>query len=291
MPFREPVVVIAGHVTHDRRRDGTVHAGGPAFYAARTHRALGATARLVTALGDDFLRTDELLGLQAEVRRGRATTELDRDRLIARAEPVLAVDLPEAWRRCDLLHLAPALSEIDIARWTQVTQARRIVLGVHGFTRVPAPGGAAVTRPWSIDPRVLSVVDIACVAEADLAAQGDLFDRLVHAVPIVAVTRGALGCDVIERGRTTRVGIHATRAVDPTGAGDTFAAAFGYALSRGMAAIDAAQLAAAAASIVIEAVAGAALDRVAAAPARAATIPVERRESSITRAALLSLVP
>src|SRR5690348_14957413 len=143
MPSREPVVVIAGHVTHDRRRDGSVHAGGPAFYAARTYRALGATARLVTAFGDDFARTDELLGLQAEVRRGRATTELDPDhaRLLARAEPVLAVDLPEAWRRCDLLHLAPALSEVDVARWTQVAQARRILLGVHGFTRTPAPGG------------------------------------------------------------------------------------------------------------------------------------------------------
>lgn len=292
MSSREPVVVIAGHVTHDRRPDGAIHAGGPAFYAARTYRGLGATARLVTALGDDFARADELLGLQAEIRRGRATTTtaIERDRLIARAEPVLAVDLPEAWRRCDVLHLAPVLSEVDVARWTQVTQAKRIVLGVHGFTRVAAPGGAVVTRPWAIDARTLAAIDIACVAEADLAAQGDLLDRLVRAVPIVAVTYGAAGCDVIERGRTTRVGVHPARVVDPSGAGATFAAGFGYAIARGMTPIEAAQLGAAAASIVIEAVAGAGLDRLDLARARAVAIAVERREP-LARAALLSLVP
>src|SRR5690242_4625662 len=93
------VVVVAGHVTQDRART----AGGPAFHAARTHRGLGAATRLVSAVGADFACDAALDGIHAELRRGAgATTSIDGTRLLARAEPVLAVDLPEAWRRCDL---------------------------------------------------------------------------------------------------------------------------------------------------------------------------------------------
>jgi sugar/nucleoside kinase (ribokinase family) len=284
---RPPVVVVAGHVTHDRRATRTA-AGGPAYYAARTHRGLGAVTRLVSAVGADFACDGELAAIQTELRRGGATTELAGARLAARAEPVLAVDLPEAWRRCDLLHVAPALSEVDLARWTQVTTARVVAIGVHGFTRAPAPGQTIATRPWCVDTRVLAAVDVACVTEVDLAAQGDLLDRLARAVPVVAVALGARGCDVIVRGRTHRVGPYpGAPPVDSTGADDTFAAALAHGIARGLAPVEAAQLGAAAASIAIEAEAGDALGRIEDAWARAARVPVARDPAWI--APLISL--
>jgi 1D-myo-inositol 3-kinase len=286
--MRAPVVVVAGHVAHDRR-GGRVVAGGPAFYAARTHRGLGAVARLVSAVGAEFACDDELAGIHAELRRGGATTELDGVRLAARAQPVLAVDLPEAWRRCDLLHLAPTLSEVDLARWTQVTTARVVALGVHGFLRAPAPAATIATRPWAVDARVLAAVDVACIAEADLEAQGDLLDRLTRVVPVVAITLGDRGCDVIVRGRTSRVGVYpGARMIDRAGAGETFAAGLAHGLVRGLAPVEAARLGAAAASIAIEDHAGAALARIGEAWARAPRVPIDRDDLAL--APLLSLV-
>ena len=76
------------------------------------------------------------------------------------------------------------------------------------------------------------------------------------------------------RGRTRRVGAYPTREVDPTGAGDVFAAAMLLALSRGADPVDAARHGAAAASVVVEGVGGEALPRVGEAPGRAARVPV-----------------
>jgi hypothetical protein len=232
---REPVVVVAGHVTHDRR-PGAVRAGGAALHAARCYRVLGATTRLVSAVGADFACIGELAGVHAELRRGAATTELAGDRLVARAEPVLAVDLPEAWRRCDVLHLAPTLAEVDLARWIQVTHAARIVIDVGGFLRVPAPGGRAVAiRTWAVDARALARVELAYATAAELATQGDLLHRLVAAVPVVAVLRGALA-DLYIEGCATRIRIHPHPAAE-------IGATLALALARGESPVAAAELA------------------------------------------------
>jgi sugar/nucleoside kinase (ribokinase family) len=129
-----------------------------------------------------------------------------------------------------------------------------------------------VQKRWAVDAAALRGVGAVAVGEEDLVDQGDLLDRLVAAVPIVAFTHGKRGCEVIVRGKTSRVGVFATSEVDPTGAGDTFAAGFFFGLARGDAPVDAARLGAAAASIVVEARGGESLARVGEAHARAARI-------------------
>jgi hypothetical protein len=239
-PGRATFAVVVGHVTHEHGPDGRIAAGGPALAAARTYRALGAATRLVTAVGHDFACDDELAVIPAELRRGGQTTELarDADRLLARAAPVLAVDLPEAWRRCDVLHLAPVAAEVDLARWAQVASARLVAIDVAGFARAPGVGGALVARrPWT-DRRALISVDVACAHERELRAHPGLRDHLVAAVPIVSVV-GAHGIDVLVRGRGVRVSERPPRDAA------AFAAAFCVELARGMAPADAGALASA----------------------------------------------
>jgi sugar/nucleoside kinase (ribokinase family) len=95
-------------------------------------------------------------------------------------------------------------------------------------------------------------------------------------VPVVAFTRGARGCEVTAEGRTTHVGVYPTRELDPTGAGDVFAAGLLLGLARGDDPVEAARLGAAAASIVVEARGGDALGRTGEAWERIRAIPVER---------------
>lgn len=275
-------VVIAGHVTHDRYDEDLV-AGGCAFYGAHVHAGLGAHVRLVAGVGEDFACDHALTGIERRVRRAGQTTRFTnrypaggpRVQQIDAQAPALSPELvPAAWQGADLLHLAPVMEEIDLVAWVRGTRARFVGIGLQGWVKTAGPGSTVVQRPWQIDAAALAGVHAACVGEEDLIDQGDLLDRLVAAVPVVALTHGRAGCEVIERGRTTWVGVHPAREVDPTGAGDAFAAGFLLALAGGEPAPRAARLGAAAASIVIEGRGGEALGRIGEARGRAGTIPV-----------------
>jgi sugar/nucleoside kinase (ribokinase family) len=275
-------VVIAGHVTHDRYGDELV-AGGCAFYGAHVHAGLGAQVRLVAGVGEDFACDHALTGIARRMRRaGRTTRFTNRypaggprvQQIEAQAPAVTPELVPAAWQGADLLHLAPVMEEIDLAAWVKGTRARFVGIGLQGWVKTAGAGGAVVQRRWQVDAAALAGVHAACVGEEDLIDQGDLLDRLVAAVPVVALTRGRAGCEVIERGRTTWVGVHPAREVDPTGAGDAFAAGFLQALASGETAPRAARLGAAAASIVIEGRGGETLGRIGEARGRAGTIPV-----------------
>jgi sugar/nucleoside kinase (ribokinase family) len=289
-------VVIAGHVTHDRYGDELV-AGGCAFYGAHAHAGLGAEVRLVAGVGRDFACDHALVGIERRVRRAGRTTRFTNhypsggprvQRLDAQAPPLSPALVPPAWRGCDLLHLAPVMGELELAGWVRGAAARFVGIGVQGWVKTAGRAGAVVQRPWRVDAAALAGVHAACVSEEDLIDQGDLLDRLIAAVPIVALTRGRAGCHVIERGRTTWVGVHAAHELDPTGAGDAFAAGFLLALAGGEPAAGAARLGAAAASIVVEGRGGATLGRIGEARGRAAGIPVQAPAPASVPAAALA---
>jgi len=273
-----PRIVIVGHVTHDRYGDDIV-AGGCAFFGARTQAALGADVHLYTAVGDDFERDDAFAGLTVTVARGGQTTlftnlypagSIRMQRIEAMAPPVAPpARLPDA----ALVHLAPVIQDVDLAAWLDTAGDRPVAIAVQGWIKDRGPGDTVVQTPWVVDSALLARVAFAACGEEDLVDQGDLLDRLCRHVPIVAFTHGKRGCDVVVGGRTTRVGIypHAVE-VDPTGAGDTFAAGFFLGLAEGRDPVAAAKLGAAAASVVVEGRGGATLPRVGEAFARVAQI-------------------
>ncbi len=276
-----PTVLLAGHVTLDRVGTGIVP-GGSVYYAARAYLGLGARVRVCTAAAPDF-PGDALAGAEAAIFPAARTTRFVntysaagvRAQRVEAASPALAPqDLPAGWLAPDLLHLAPVLAEVDLVGWRRAARARFVGVGVQGWVRAVAPDGTVAQPRWEVSPAELRGVDAACVGEDDLRGQGDLLHRLAAAVPVVAFTQGARGCELIVRGRSARVGIFHTRQVDPTGAGDVFSAGFFLALAGGADPIDAARLGAAAASIVVEGLGGETLARIPEARERAAAVPI-----------------
>jgi sugar/nucleoside kinase (ribokinase family) len=288
-PATRPVALVCGHATLDRV-GGALVPGGSAYYAAHALAALGARVRVFTAAAEDLpagaLRGDAAaLGpIDAEILPAPATTTFEnvygvggrRAQSVLAAAPALdAARLPAAWREADLLFLAPVLGEVDPATFLAAVRARVVGLGVQGLVRAVRADGTVAPRRWEPRAGALAGVTAAILGEDEAAGQPDLVDRLAREVPIVVFTRGPRGCDVIVGGRVRRVGIHPAREIDPTGAGDVFAAAFLLALVRGADPVGAARLGAGAASIVVEAPAGGALARVNEAVERAARVPVE----------------
>lgn len=276
-----PTAVLCGNVTLDRAPGGLVP-GGPAYYAGQAWRALGGRVRVLTAAGPDFPAA-ALQGVEARLVAARATTVFENryapggartQRVEAQAGPLSAADLPQGWEHPDVLHLAPVLSEVDVPSLRSALRPRLTGLCLQGLVRAIGPDGEVTQPRWSPPPGLLPAIDVVILGEDDLRGQDDLLRQLVEEVPLVAFTHGAQGCEVIERGRTTRVGVYPTRELDPTGAGDVFAAGLLFALAGGATPVEAARLGAAAASVVVEDAGGDALGRVGEAFERVQRVPV-----------------
>lgn len=276
-------MVVCGHVTLDRA-GSVLLPGGSAFYGSCTLAALGARVRLLTAAAADF-PADALAGVEVVAQDAPATTAFEnvygaggarRQRVLAAAPPLDPGALPASWVGPDVLFLAPVVGEVDVLAFARAARARLVGIGVQGLVREVGPAGEVRPRPLDLSPEALSVVGAAVVGDDEARGDPELVTRLAAVVPVVAFTHGVRGCELFLRGRTRHVGIHPAREIDPTGAGDVFAAAFFLALARGDEPVDAARLGAAAASIVVEGRGGETLARAGEAWARAAQVPVDR---------------
>lgn len=274
--------LVVGHTTHDRYGD-PFRAGGCAYYGARVFEALNRPAHLLTAVGEDFECDDVLEELDRTVCRGGQTTlftniypdDGPRLQLLEALGPELTPEMaPTEALEADWLHLAPVLGEIDLSTWMHATDPTFLSIGVQGWIKGPgplaaeegierAPDGAriVVQQSWDVDVSELEGIEVACLSDEDLRDQGDLFERLVEAIPVVARTHADQGATVYVEGTPHRVGTYPTDVVDPTGAGDTFAAGFLARLADGASPVEAARFGSACASIVIEGRAADALER------------------------------
>jgi 1D-myo-inositol 3-kinase len=276
-----------GAVTRDRY-GSAIEIGGSAYYAARVFAALGAVSRVATRTHTEILCGVQLAGIDCRAPEGDDaalfTNEYGaagaRSQWVESAAPRIAPDdLSGGWRTADALFLCPVLGEVPLAPWLDAVRARIVGLGVQGFLRAAEPGPPFGTRRRVVPARfapgaaALARVDAAFLSEEDLAlAAPDLLDRLRASIGFVALTRGASGARIFCDGGVAEIGVYAIEAVDPTGAGDAFAAACLLALASGADPLDAARLGAAAASIVVEGVAGSQLGRIAEARNRARRI-------------------
>ena len=275
-------MLVVGHVTHDRVADGFTP-GGSAYYTAQTWRALGADSRVITCVGTDFAAKDAFDGVPAVVRRAGRTTVFrnhypadgPRAQWVDAVAPSVAPELlPGAWRQPDVLLLAPVFGEVDLSMWRERARPGILAIAVQGWVRTAEPRCVGdtrrvVSRVWRPRSKDLDAVNVALLSDEDLRGQPTLLDRLTARVPLVVRTHGVRGCELLRKGTSTVIGAYATREVDPTGAGDTFAAGFLLGLADGKGPEDAAHMGAAAASIIVESHGGKALPRMAEARARA----------------------
>ena len=260
----ELTVLCVGQVTHDRYGADLV-AGGCAYFGARCAQALGAKVRLLTSVGADFSRDADLAGLEVHAIRAGATTVFTNtypeggprvQKIETVSPPIPLSELPAAWSRADALLLAPVFGELDAADpWFTAVDARVRAVCLQGFMKtadlatglvVAGPPLASLPFFHGADAFFLSSEDIACFGGPDL------LDFLRGRARLVFVTHGERGCTIHTPDGTLHAGVFPTTAVDPTGAGDTFAAATTCALAAGCDPLTAARLGAAAASLVVE---------------------------------------
>jgi hypothetical protein len=261
-----PGYLVIGHATRDLQPDGGWRVGGTAVFAAAAAARLGLRAAIVTAAPPDVLDAIHAAAPNVAVASApavEATTfenqylpDGRRRQYLRRRAPALGLDaVPVAWRGCPLVHLAPVAQEVDAGLAGAFPGA---LLGAtpQGWLRAWDGAGLVHEAPWHEPERVLPHLRALVLSREDLPADGARADAMIldwaRRVAVVAVTLGADGAELMERGAVTRAPAFAAREVDPTGAGDVFAAALLVALAEGKEPPVAVRFANAAASFVVE---------------------------------------
>jgi sugar/nucleoside kinase (ribokinase family) len=134
--------------------------------------------------------------------------------------------LPE-WRNPSVVHLGPLCQELDTSI---VERFPRSVIGVtpQGWMREWDEAGLVRAIEWADAARVLRKAAVVVISEDDVADRSVIHEWASKARMLV-VTLGERGCDVYRQGATDAFHSPAFKSaveVDPTGAGDVFAAAF-----------------------------------------------------------------
>src|SRR5260221_378544 len=228
-----PRLLAVGHVTWDRREGGDV-LGGSVTYRTLTARKLGWETAILTSAGPDFVPDRDLPGVRVFRHPSSATTRFTnlydaegnrRQVVTARAEDVELLDLPEEWRRPDALVLVQVPDELS-AFPVSAFEAGCVGAIAQGWLRDIDPDGHVSAREWPSPSRDLPGVHVLFLSEHDLAGGAARAPDFLSLVPLVALTRGWRGLTLHTRSGAQDVPALPRPEVDPTGAGDVFAAAY-----------------------------------------------------------------
>jgi 1D-myo-inositol 3-kinase len=251
--------LVIGHVTTDITPRG-YSLGGTVAYASITARNLGFQAGLLSRAGPDFQSGEILAGIETHILPSAHTTTFENiythgertQFLHACAEPISERDVPARWRAAKIVLLGPIAQELDV---TLAGGFPHALVGavLQGWLRQWDTSGRVTNQPDRIRQLALDGCQVVFVSEEDIAGNGALLDWLRTRIPIVVLTTGKQGSTVCHAGQMHRVAPRPADEVDPTGAGDVFAAAYLLHLSETHDIVQAAQFANVVASFSVEA--------------------------------------
>jgi len=229
--------LIVGHVTRDLI-DGAFAVGGTVSYAARTARALGCRVGVVTSASPGLDLSHVLDGVLVTRFPAATTTAFRniytpdgrRQMLHSVAETLVPEMVPPNWRAA-IVHLGPVARECDPAL-VNAFDDTFVGLTPQGWMRSWDQAGRVSCCQWEGAGELLAYAGAVVLSEEDVAGDRALMAQYAARARLLVVTQGAAGCTVYTAGRSRHFPAPAAHEVDPTGAGDIFAAAFFVSLQR-----------------------------------------------------------
>ncbi len=227
--------LLLGHVTVDRLDDKRVVLGGTPTYAALTVRNMGARVGVHTSTSYEPGLIDTLRGvLVARIPAEYTSCFVNeyvagkrRQTIESVAEKLTYEQILPEWRNPAVVHFGPLCQEIDPR---VVSRFPRSLVGVtpQGWMRGWGEDGVVHAVEWAEADRVLATAHAVIISEDDVPDASVIKDWAARARMLV-VTLGEGGCDVYRQAETEpfhSAAFKSATELDPTGAGDVFAAAF-----------------------------------------------------------------
>ena len=252
-----PTFLAIGHVVKDVVGEG-YRLGGGAAYAAVTAARLGEQAAVVTrAIAEDISELEKEVSLhivpatKTTIFRNSYQGSTRLQQVLAVAEPLTLEHVPQAWRKAQVVLLAPVAQEVDPGLARAFPRAL-VGASLQGWLRQWDDRGHVRFHPWAEAPLVLPQITVAVLSEKDVRGDERLLETYAQMVEVLAVTQGVRGARVHHRGQWTASSAFPAVERNPTGAGDAFAAAFLIAWHQTRDVTQAARFANATASLAVE---------------------------------------
>jgi sugar/nucleoside kinase (ribokinase family) len=231
-PSGPPDFVAVGHVTVDELPGG-LRPGGSVLYAGLMAHQQGLRVGLLTSFGPDFpsdvLPPDiEVVNVAAPATTRFALHYRPEGRTLtlrARAVPLTPVHLPPHFAAASLAYLAPVANEVA-PEFAGAFPGAGVGVGAQGWCREWDADGRVWMRPWSEPAPVLRQAQALFLSSDDVAGWETQALALYQQVPVGCLTLAARGAILFVNGERYPVAPAPAREVEPTGAGDVFAAAF-----------------------------------------------------------------
>jgi hypothetical protein len=226
-----PDYLIIGHITRDLHEDGS-RLGGTAFYSSLLAQRLGLKVALFTScereLSLNFLGGIEIFNQESNITttfNNQYSSEGRKQLLLNRAPDLDLNHLPPAWRKARIIHLAPVAGELSHASGNYFPVSP-VYYSLQGWL-----------RDWDQDGLIkpISFPDLetgqtrpagAFVSLEDIGTDRIQLDKLTKFFPLLVLTLGKEGAELYINQRMTEIHVPPSIEIDPTGAGDIFAAAF-----------------------------------------------------------------
>ncbi len=223
--------LVIGHVTCDLTPTGK-QVGGTVSFSGRTAQALGCRTAVLTSAAPEYDLSQALAGLTLQRKPAAATSTFENiytaegriQKLYERAEPLTPADVPSDWLRTPVVHLAPLTNEVDSAL---VHQFSNSLIGItpQGWMRKWDENGHVSAQDWKDAEKVLPLAAAVILSEEDLPHPAAL-QQFLQWSRLLVLTQGNNGCTVYFGNEMRQIPAPSVTEVEPTGAGDIFAAAF-----------------------------------------------------------------
>jgi len=245
-----------GHVTRDILPDASHVVGGTVSYAALTVAALHRSVGILTSVSRDFDLSafNGLATISCNVAehtttfRNQYVNGSRRQIVYGIAERLTPQSVPEDWSSPSIVHVGPIMDECDPTLVTSFPASTFVGITPQGWMRSTNGGGEVLHHPWHEAGQLLGHASAVVFSIDDILGEWDVARRYAAQVPLLAVTTGRNGGVLYINGEPETFSALVVDEVDPTGAGDIFAAVFFDALVHEVPPIEAARFAACVAS-------------------------------------------
>ncbi len=228
----EPVdYLIIGHLTQDLTENGPV-LGGTAAYAARTALAIGLRVGIVTSCASD-IKLESIKGATVSMRESdhsttfeNIQTEYGRIQYIHHVASGLDYSMvPRTWQRAPIVHLGPVAQEVD-PKLSRAFPESQLCLTPQGWLRTWSADHLIHPTDWPEARYVLENASAAVLSIEDVQGDEGRIEDMLSSIRVLVITEGAHGSRLYWNGDLRYFKPPQMTEVDPTGAGDIFAAAF-----------------------------------------------------------------
>ncbi len=223
--------LVIGHLSRDVVAAGFA-VGGTVAYAGRAAQAMGANVAILTSTVSDEPGIAALSGVQVCSIAAKASTTFENiytengrlQILHDLAQPITPVHLPSTWSQPAIVHFGPLANEIDPQ---MVHQFPNSIIGMtpQGWMRRWDENGHIYAQEWEQAAEILPLATAVILSQEDLL-NDEMLAQYRKWSKLLVLTKGANGCTVYYEDETHHIPVSTVTEIEPTGAGDIFAAAF-----------------------------------------------------------------